>query len=168
MRALRSFVVVGVSALLVGPGCTAVATTPAWVGGGLAVSAPLRQAAEEAEQQKLAEQAAREPKEIGARHILVMHKDSQRKPDGVTRSRDEAKQRAQECLLKLRGGSDFEAMVKEYSDEPGAVERGGDLGIFGKGAMVKAFADTAFALDVDEVSEIVETQFGFHIIQRTE
>jgi len=59
-------------------------------------------------------------------------------------------------------------MVKAYSDEPGAVERAGDLGVFDRSQMVKPFADMAFALKVGEVSEIVETVYGFHIIKRTE
>jgi parvulin-like peptidyl-prolyl isomerase len=59
-------------------------------------------------------------------------------------------------------------MVKEYTDEPGGAERGGDLGVFDRGLMVKPFADAAFALKVGEVSEVVETKYGFHVIKRTE
>lgn len=129
---------------------------------------PLREAEEEARADAEAEALAKQPKEIGARHVLVMHAESQRKPEGVTRTRAEARKRAEECLLKLRGGADFDAIVKECSDEPGAAERGGDLGVFERTAMVRSFADAAFSLRVGEVSEIVETPFGFHIIKRTE
>ncbi len=149
-------------------GCATLGTSPEWVGGELAVSAPQRLAEEEArlEAERKAEEA--QPKQIRARHVLVMHKDSQRKPDGVTRTRAEARARAAECLAKLRAGAKFEDVVAAYSDEPGAASRGGDLGPFGKGSMVKPFADAAFALKVDEVSELVETPYGFHVIQRTE
>jgi parvulin-like peptidyl-prolyl isomerase len=156
------------SSALAVAGCTTLATSPAYVGGGLADSAPARTSAAEA---RLAEESARiasQPKSIGAKHILVMHGKSQRKPESVTRSRDEARLRAEECLRKIRGGAEFEAMVREYSDEPGAADRGGDLGTFQRGAMVKLFADAAFALKVGEVSEVVETPFGFHVILRTE
>jgi parvulin-like peptidyl-prolyl isomerase len=149
-------------------GCGPLATSPAWVGGGLAVTQPIREAEEEARVDAEAEALAKQPKEIGARHVLVMHAESQRKPEGVDRTRAEARKRAEECLLKLRSGADFGAMVKEYSDEPGAAERGGDLGVFERNSMVKGFADAAFSLRVGEVSEIVETPFGFHIIKRTE
>ena len=59
-------------------------------------------------------------------------------------------------------------MVKQYTDEPGGAERSGDLGTFERGTMVKPFADAAFGLKVGEVSEVVETKYGFHIIRRTE
>lgn len=149
-------------------GCATLATSPDWVGGELAVSAPARMAQEEArvEAERKAEES--QPKEIRARHVLVMHKASQRAPEGITRTREEARARAAECLAKLRGGAEFEAMVREYSDEPGAGARGGDLGPFSKNVMVKPFADAAFRLRVGEVSELVETPYGFHVIQRTE
>ncbi len=62
----------------------------------------------------------------------------------------------------------FEEVVKQYTDEPGGAERGGDLGIFQRATMVKQFADAAFALKVGEVGEVVETKYGFHVIKRTE
>ncbi len=149
-------------------GCTTLATSPSYVGGGMAISAPVREAEEDARIEAERSITAKQPTEIGAKHILVMHSASLRKPEGVTRSREEAQKRAKECLLKIRGGADFDAMVKECSDEPGATERNGDLGVFERSAMVKSFADAAFALKIGEVSEVVETTFGFHIIKRTE
>ena len=149
-------------------GCTTLATTPAWTGGGMVTTASAREAEEDAKANREQEQISKQPAEIGAKHILVMHAQSQSKPEGVTRTREEAKKRAQEALVKIRGGADFDAMVKEYTDEPGGAERGGDLGIFERGQMVKGFGDAAFALKIGEVSEVVETPFGFHIIKRTE
>jgi peptidyl-prolyl cis-trans isomerase NIMA-interacting 1 len=153
---------------LAGAGCGALATSPAWTGGGLALAAPARAAQEDAKAKAEREAVARQPTEIGARHILVMHVESKSKPENITRTREEAKARAQECLVRIRGGESFEDMVREYSDEPGAAERNGDLGVFDRTSMVKGFADAAFALKIGQVSEVVETPFGFHIIKRTE
>ncbi|MDP3274007.1 MAG: thioredoxin domain-containing protein [Deltaproteobacteria bacterium] len=108
----------------------------------------------------------RAPEEIHAAHFLVMHTGSQRAPAGITRTREEALVRTQEALRALRAGATFEAIVTQYSDEPGAGERAGDLGTFRHGAMVPAFDAAAFRLRVGETSGIVETPFGFHVIRR--
>lgn len=150
------------------PGCTTLATGPAWVGGGLDDIAPRRAAEREAAEERERQRLARLPSKIGARHILVMHEKSAQKPESVTRTRAEARKRADECLRALRSGAAWESVVGECSDEPGAGERGGDLGVFERGAMVKTFSEAAFELKVKEISEIVETPYGFHIIQRTE
>jgi peptidyl-prolyl cis-trans isomerase NIMA-interacting 1 len=154
--------------LVTSTACTTLSSGPSWVGGGLAVSAPLREAQEDAAHERERAIVSKQPNEIGARHILIMHDESKSRPESVTRTREEAKKRAQECLVKIRGGAGFDDMVKEYSDEPGGPERNGDLGVFDRNSMVKAFADAAFALKVGEVSEVIETPFGFHIIKRTE
>ena len=156
------------SALSALPACSTLATSPDWVGGGLITSAPIREAEQDAEIERERKRTASQPQKIGARHALIMHRQSKSRPDDITRTRDEAKQRAQEALLKVRGGMKFEEMVAAYSDEPGAPERGGDLGIFDRSTMVKAFSDAAFSLKVGEISEVIESPFGFHIIQRTE
>ncbi len=146
-------------------GCGAIATSPSWVGGGMVVTGPplVPEDADDTPEATKDGSAV----EIGARHILVMHEGSQQRPEDVTRTREEALARAKECLLKLRGGADFTEMVTEYTDEPGGVERGGDLGMFKRDVMVKPFSDAAFGLKVGEVSEVVETSYGFHVIKRT-
>lgn len=103
--------------------------------------------------------------QIHAAHILIMYKGSMRAPASITRSKAEALKLAKNVLKKINDGADFAEMAKLYSDGPSKV-RGGDLQTFGRGAMVKPFEDAAFKLKKGEVSEIVETQFGFHIIKR--
>ncbi len=105
------------------------------------------------------------PRRISARHILVQYAGSERADSAITRTKDQARARMAECLEKARAGTDFAALAREYSDGPSA-SRGGDLGEFPEGVMAPAFNDAAFALEVGQISDIVETPFGFHIIQR--
>jgi protein-disulfide isomerase len=110
----------------------------------------------------------RGPETVRVAHFLVMHIGSQRAPESVTRTRDQALERAQRAVGELRAGRPFVDVVRDYSDEPGAAERGGDLGRVRRGMMVREFENAAFALGVNETSGIVETEFGFHVIRRSE
>ena len=109
-----------------------------------------------------------EPAKVGLRHILVKYKGAKNAAASITRSREEACLRALEAREKLRNGADFDAMVKEYSEEPGAAGRNGSLGTVERKDVVKPFADAAFELSINQMSDIVETDFGFHLIYRYE
>ncbi|WP_437289944.1 peptidylprolyl isomerase [Sorangium sp. So ce406] len=115
-------------------------------------------------------QSAQAPREMfGAKHLLVMYKGSRRAPPTIERTKEEAQARATEAMKKAKADpSKFADIVKEYSDEPGADKRGGDLGKFPKGAMVPEFQAGLETIKVGEVSDLVETPFGFHVILRTQ
>ena len=109
-----------------------------------------------------------EPAKITVKHVLVKHKTAKNPAAGVTRTREEACLRALEVRDKIRAGTDFDALVKEYSEELGAVSRGGSIGSVERKDLARTFADAAFELGVHQLSDVVETEFGFHVIVRTE
>jgi NIMA-interacting peptidyl-prolyl cis-trans isomerase 1 len=108
------------------------------------------------------------PDTIIAQHILVAYKTAKRAPKGVTRNRADAKARAAEALAEIRAGMTFEDAVRKYSDDAGSADRLGSVGKFHREDMDPAFSAAAFALRVGQVSDVVETPFGFHIIKRTQ
>jgi hypothetical protein len=108
------------------------------------------------------------PKTISARHVLVQWMGSERAGSSVLRSREQALTLVNEVLKRAKAGEDLGRLAVDYSDEPNAGARGGSLGRFTRGQMVPAFDHVAFSLDVGQISEVVETPFGFHVIQRTE
>jgi peptidyl-prolyl cis-trans isomerase NIMA-interacting 1 len=110
-------------------------------------------------------QAAAAPERIAARHILVAWQGAKGARTSIHRTKEEALARAGEVLVRARAGQDFASLAKEYSDDPSGP-RGGFLGGFSRGVMVKAFEDAAFALPVDGTSDLVETAYGYHIIRR--
>jgi parvulin-like peptidyl-prolyl isomerase len=102
--------------------------------------------------------------QISASHILLMHSETDR--SSATRTKSEAVDLINNIKTRVDAGDDFNDLAKEYSDCPSSNE-GGELGSFGRGAMVPEFEKAAFALDVDGTSDVVETAFGFHVIKRT-
>ncbi len=101
---------------------------------------------------------------VRASHILLMYKGSMRST--ADRSREEALEQITALKSEVDGGADFDQLALAHSDCPSG-RQGGDLGSFGQGTMVKAFEDAAFNLDVNSVSDVVETDFGYHLILRT-
>jgi peptidyl-prolyl cis-trans isomerase D len=84
-------------------------------------------------------------------------------------AKEEARAKAEQVLAEVkRKDSDFEQLAHKYSQDPGSAEKGGDLGTFGRGAMVKAFEDAVFSMSPGAVSDLVESEFGYHIIKLTE
>jgi peptidyl-prolyl cis-trans isomerase D len=100
------------------------------------------------------------PERVRARHILI-------KVDPAASDQDvaAARQRAQAALDRVRAGEDFAAVAQELSEDPGSREKGGDLGFFPRGQMTPAFEDAAFSLGVGETSDLVRSDFGFHVIR---
>lgn len=103
------------------------------------------------------------PEMVRARHILVAVK-----PDATPEQKEAAKKKAEEIQAKAKAGEDFAKLASEYSDDPGSKAKGGDLGFFTTGSMVGKFEQAAFALKPGEVSGVVETEFGYHIIKQEE
>jgi NIMA-interacting peptidyl-prolyl cis-trans isomerase 1 len=105
---------------------------------------------------------------VTASHILVAYKGAMRADASIERSKDDAKKRAEQLLVRARKGEDFGKLADDASDDPSAKRNHGSLGRFTREQMVKPFADAAFALKPGEVSTLVETPFGFHVIKRIE
>lgn len=112
---------------------------------------------------------------VRVRHLLVKHEKSRRpsswREELITRTKDEAINQLQsykaEILKSEKILEKFEELASKYSD-CNSAKRGGDLGFFGKGEMQKPFENTSFGLGIGEVSDIVETDSGVHIIIRTD
>jgi len=99
-----------------------------------------------------------------ASHILISAAK-----DAPSSEKDKARAKAETLLLALRKDpKGFADMARKNSEDPGSARNGGDLDFFARGAMVKAFEDVAFALNKGEISPVIESEFGFHIIQLTD
>ncbi len=103
-----------------------------------------------------------QPEQVAARHIILT-------TQGITdeAERNAIRDRIQELRNRIAGGEDFAAVAREHSQD-GSAAQGGDLGMFGRGQMVPEFEEAAFSLEIGQLSEVVETQFGYHILQVTE
>jgi len=116
--------------------------------------------------QKYYDEHKGEFEQVRARHIListgaVKGEDGQSKPV----DKEAARKKAEDLLKQVKAGKDFITLAKENTDEPQGKTNGGDLGYFSKGKMVPQFEDAAFALQPGQISDVVESPFGFHIIK---
>jgi len=108
-----------------------------------------------------------QPEEVRASHILLMTSDPETH-EPLSADKKEAKHKLMEDILKqARAGTNFADLAKQYSEDPGSKDKGGEY-TFPRGQMVKQFEDTAFSLKPGEISDIIETQFGYHIIKLSE
>jgi peptidyl-prolyl cis-trans isomerase D len=101
----------------------------------------------------------RTPERVQARHILL--KTTEKSPAEV----DKVKTKAEDLLKQIKGGADFAELARKNSDDPGSAVKGGDLGWLVRGQTVKPFEDAAFSLKPKEISNLVKTEYGYHIIQ---
>ena len=99
--------------------------------------------------------------EVHARHILIKVD-----PSDSDEVKAEKRERLENILKDARDGEDFYKLAKLHSEDDSNSDKGGDLGYFGRGRMVKPFEEMAFSMNVREISDIVETQFGYHIIEK--
>jgi peptidyl-prolyl cis-trans isomerase C len=106
------------------------------------------------------------PEQVRASHILISTEPADPNAD-PNQVKAQAREKAEGLLKQVKEGADFAALAKENSACPSSAQ-GGDLGLFGRESMVKPFEDVAFALKIGEISDLVETQFGYHIIKVTE
>jgi len=104
----------------------------------------------------------KKPEQVRASHILIKVD-----PGADEAKKAEARTKIESLQAKLKNGEDFGAVAKEYSEGPSGP-KGGDLGFFGRGQMVKPFEETAFSMKPGQVSGMVETRFGYHLIMVTE
>lgn len=105
-------------------------------------------------------QAYHHAKEVKASHILFMLKEDAPEEEVL-----KVREKAESVLAEAKKGGDFAALAKKYSQDPSAARNSGDLGYFTRDRMVPAFADAAFALNPGDISDLVRTRFGFHIIK---
>jgi peptidyl-prolyl cis-trans isomerase C len=109
----------------------------------------------------------KQPEMVRASHILLMTQDPKTKQE-LSQAEKDAKRKKMEGLLKrARAGEDFAGLAREYSEDPGSKDKGGEY-TFPRGEMMPEFESAAFALKPNEISDIITTPFGYHIIKLSE
>jgi len=119
----------------------------------------------DAEIQKAYADNAKQYEQVKARHILIAPKGSPAAQAGKELTDEQAKAKAEDLRKQIVAGANFDELAKKESDDTGSGARGGDLGSFSRGQMVPEFEEAAFKAKVGEVTPVVKTQFGYHIIK---
>ena len=101
----------------------------------------------------------RTPERVKVRHILLDTRNKSKEEVAKIRAK------AEDILKQVKGGGDFAKLAEKYSEDPGSAKNGGDLGWVVRGQMVKNFEDTTFSLKPNQISDVVTTEYGFHIVQ---
>jgi peptidyl-prolyl cis-trans isomerase C len=105
----------------------------------------------------------RQEEAVRASHILIRVE-----PDAADAAKQKARARAEDLAKQAKGGGDFAELARKNSADPGSATMGGDLGFIAPGQTVAAFDKTAFSMEPGQVSDVVETEFGFHVIKVAE
>lgn len=108
-----------------------------------------------------------QPEQVRAAHILLMTSDPVTRAELSDDKKAEKKKQLEDLLKRARGGEDFAKLAKQYSEDPGSKDSGGEY-TFGRGKMVPEFEAAAFSLNTNQVSDIVTTAYGYHIIKLLE
>jgi peptidyl-prolyl cis-trans isomerase C len=102
----------------------------------------------------------KKPEQVRAQHILILAESNAEKS-----KKELARKKIMDLKNKIEKGEDFEKLAKAYSQDPGSSVRGGDLGYFSRGKMVKPFEEAAFQIPPGKVSDVIETEYGYHLIK---
>lgn len=108
-----------------------------------------------------------QPEQVRAAHVLLMTQDPQTKQELPADKKEAKKKQAEEIVKRARAGEDFAKLAKEFSEDPGSKDKGGEY-TFPRGQMVPEFEASAFSLGTNQVSDVVTTQFGYHVIKTYE
>ena len=104
---------------------------------------------------------------IHTRHILIRYAGAKNAPNDIERTEEEARALAESIRAEIDGGADFAEVAREKSEDDSS-ERGGDVGIVGRGRLAPEYEEAAFAVAPGELTPVVQTAFGFHVVERVE
>lgn len=111
------------------------------------------------------------PAEVQCSHLLVKHQKSRRpsswREENITRTKEEAREILEQYFKKIESGETTLQELAQKNSDCSSAKKGGDLGMFGRGMMQKPFEDAAFSLEVGQLSSIIDTDSGLHLILRT-